>query len=152
MKIMIAYDGSRNAKLALAQTVDMFKGLRPKLLLIGVAEEPRDSTERNVELFEEEYNEVKQALEEGAEFVTEQKLESEIILAEGDPRKMILAASKRREPDLLVIARHSNKPDGGIIAQSLTYFVDEIDYMTFGSVSAFLSRRVECPLLIYPAP
>jgi len=65
---------------------------------------------------------------------------------------MILAASKRREPDLLVIARHSNKPDGGIIAQSLTYFVDEIDYMTFGSVSAFLSRRVECPLLIYPAP
>lgn len=152
MRIMVAYDGSRNAKLALAQTVDMFHKLRPKLLLVGVAEETRDSTELNEDLFQEEYREIKAALEEASEFLTEQKLESEIIIAEGDPRKMILEATRKRTPDLLVIARHSTKPDGGIIAQSLTYFVDELDYMTFGSVSAFLSRRVECPLLIYPAP
>lgn len=44
------------------------------------------------------------------------------------------------------MARHSHQPDGGFIAKSLTYFVDEVyDYMTFGSVSAFLARRVECP-------
>ena len=51
-----------------------------------------------------------------------------------------------------MIARHSHQPDGGIIAKSLTYFVDELDYMTFGSVSSFLARRAECPLLILPSP
>ena len=37
MKIMIAYDGSRNAKLALAQTVTMFRCNAPTLILAGVA-------------------------------------------------------------------------------------------------------------------
>ena len=40
---------------------------------------------------------------------------------------------------------------GGFIARSLTYFVDELDYMTFGSVSSFLARRIQCPLLILPS-
>jgi nucleotide-binding universal stress UspA family protein len=28
--------------------------------------------------------------------------------------------------------------------------VEEFDHMTFGNVSAFLARRVQCPLLIIP--
>ena len=52
---------------------------------------------------------------------------------------------------MLVIARHSHEPDGGFIARSLTYFVDELDYMTFGSVSSFLARRIQCPLPILPS-
>ena len=36
MKIMIAYDGSRNAKLALAQVVNMFRCNQPLLVLVGV--------------------------------------------------------------------------------------------------------------------
>jgi len=152
MKIMVAYDGSRNAKLALAQVLTLFRGVRPRIILIGVAENPLDSTDANEELFQEEYNELKALMNEGASFVKNEGLECEVILAEGDPRKMILKASKKRVPDLLVIARHSHQPDGGFIAQSLSYFVDELDYMTFGSVSSFLTRRAECPLLILPSP
>lgn len=152
MKIMVAYDGSRNAKLGLAQVLTLFKNVNPIIMLIGVAENPLDSTDANEILFQEEYSELKEALHEGMSFVTNEGLECEIILAEGDPRKMILKASKKRVPDLLVIARHSHQPDGGFIAQSLNYFVDELDYMTFGSVSAFLTRRAECPLLILPSP
>ena len=74
------------------------------------------------------------------------------MLAEGEAPKVLLQATKKHTPDMLVIARHSSKPDGGIIAQSLSYFVDELDYMTFGKVSSFLARRVECPLLILPSP
>lgn len=152
MKIMIAYDGSRNAKLALAQVLTLFGSSHPTIMLIGVAENPLDSTDANETLFQEEYNELKQSMHEGMDFVKKEGLDCEIILAEGDPRKMILKASKKRVPDLLVIARHSHQPDGGFIAQSLNYFVDELDYMTFGSVSSFLTRRAECPLLILPSP
>jgi len=152
MKIMVAYDGSRNAKLALAQVLTLFGAMRPQIILIGVAENPLDSTDANEELFQEEYRELKQAIEEGMKFVHDEGLDCEIMLAEGDPRKMILKATKKRVPNLLVIARHSHQPDGGFIAQSLSYFVDELDYMTFGSVSSFLARRAECPLLILPSP
>ena len=69
-----------------------------------------------------------------------------MILAEGDARKMILKAAEHKKPDLLVIARHSNEPDGGFISRSLNLLVDELDYMTFGSVSAF------CPPGALPGP
>ncbi|RCV88560.1 universal stress protein [Billgrantia montanilacus] len=152
MKVMIAYDGSRNAKLALAQTVSLFRCNAPTLVLIGVAENPRDATDANEDLFQQEYEELKAALQEGVDFATREEFDVDWVLAEGDPRKMILRATQKHQPDVLVIARHSNKPDGGIIAQSLSYFVDELDYMTFGKVSSFLARRVECPLLILPSP
>lgn len=152
MKIMIAYDGSRNSKLALAQTLTLFGALKPQIQLMGVVENPRDSTDANEDLFQQEYRELKEALEEGQRFVIDEKLTCEVMIAEGDPRKMLLQATKKLVPSLLVVARHSHQPDGGFIAQSLSYFVDELDYMTLGSVSSFLARRVECPLLILPSP
>ena len=152
MKIMIAYDGSRNAKLALAQTITMFYPQSPTLLLVGCVENPRDATAHNEDLFQEEYDELKGHLQEAMNFAVKEGLKTELVLAEGDPRKVLLRATQKHLPNLLVIARHSHQPDGGIIAKSLTYFVDELDYMTFGSVSSFLARRVECPLLILPSP
>ena len=79
-------------------------------------------------------------------------LDVDVMLAEGDARKMILKAAEHKKPDLLVIARHSNEPDGGFISRSLNLLVDELDYMTFGSVSAFLARRAPCPVLIQACP
>jgi hypothetical protein len=51
------------------------------------------------------------------------------------------------------MARHSHKPDPGplnFLTRRLDALVEEFDHMTFGSVSAFLARRVSCPLLIVP--
>jgi len=152
MKIMIAYDGSRNARLALAQTITMFRDLKPQLTLVAVAENPRDITSGNEELFQQEVTELKNYLHEAMEVCQNEDVAAETMLLEGDPRKMLLyAAEKKIHPDMLVIARHSHEPDGGFIARSLTYFVDELDYMTFGSVSSFLARRIQCPLLILPS-
>lgn len=151
MKIMIAYDGSRNARLALAQTITMFRMLQPQLTLVAVAENPRDITSGNEALFQEEYEELKQHLKEALDVCRKEEIYAETRILEGDPRKMLLYATEKVRPDILVIARHSDQPDGGFIARSLTYFVDELDYMTFGSVSSFLARRVQCPLLILPS-
>jgi nucleotide-binding universal stress UspA family protein len=152
MKIMLAYDGSRNARLALAQTITMFRDLNPHLILVAVAENPRDITSGNEELFQQEVEELKQHLKEALAVCEGEAVTSESLMLEGDPRKMLLYATEKKfQPDMLVIARHSHEPDGGFIARSLTYFVDELDYMTFGSVSSFLARRVQCPLLILPS-
>lgn len=151
MKIMIAYDGSRNARLALAQTVTMFRDLSPSLVLVAVAENPRDITSVNEDMFQEEVTELKGHLEEAMEMCRKEQVVAETMLMDGDARKMLLHATEKLRPDMLVIARHSHQPDGGFIARSLTYFVDELDYMTFGSVSSFLARRVQCPLLILPS-
>ncbi|RFA29944.1 universal stress protein UspA [Alkalilimnicola ehrlichii] len=151
MKIMVAYDDSRNARLALAQTVTLFKALAPQIVLISVVEEPRSNTSVNEDKFNEEYEALKTGANNAARLLREEGLAVEIIIAEGDARKMILRATKERVPDLLVIARHSNESDTGLVGRALTALVDEIDYMTFGSVSSFLARRVECPLLILPS-
>ncbi len=152
MKIMIAYDGSRNAKLALAQTITMFRELKPQITLVAVAENPRDITAGNEDMFQEELSDLKRNLLEAQAVCEKEEVAAETLLLDGDARKMLLyAAEKKIHPDMLVIARHSHEPDGGFIARSLTYFVDELDYMTFGSVSSFLARRIQCPLLILPS-
>ena len=151
MQIMVAFDNSRNAKLALTQVVSMFRKLEPIILLVSVVENPGDSTDSNEALFAEEAAEMRAGVDKALEFCKKEGLIAQAILAEGDARKMILAATKKHSPDILVVARHSHQPDAGFIAKSLTYFIDEVDYMTFGSVSAFLARRAECPLLILPS-
>ncbi len=151
MNIMVAYDDSRNAKLAIAQTVTLFRAMKPNIMLVCVVEEPRDATDTNEEKFLEAYRELRAGAEEAAQALREEGFSPEIIMAEGDARKMILRATKERAPDILVIARHSNESDTGLIGRALNALVDEIDYMTFGSVSAFLAKRVECPLLILPS-
>ncbi|NYS61678.1 universal stress protein [Vreelandella salicampi] len=150
MKIMLAYDGSRNAKLALDETMKMFRCNTPSLILVGVVENPRDSTDANEDLFKEEYEELKGHLKEGVETAVKEGFEAELMIAEGDARKLLLQATHKQKPDLLVIARHSHEPDPSFIAKSLNAIFDEFDYMTFGSVSSFLTRRAECPLLILP--
>ena len=76
--------------------------------------------------------------------------QAKVMFAQGDARKMILRATEERHPDVLVMARHSYKPDGNFLTRRLDALVEEFDHMTFGSVSAFLARRVQCPLLIIP--
>ena len=67
MKIMIAYDGSRNARLALAQTITMFRDLKPVITLVAVAENPRDITSGNEDMFQEEVADLKKHIAEALE-------------------------------------------------------------------------------------
>ncbi|MFP5382983.1 MAG: universal stress protein [Gammaproteobacteria bacterium] len=150
MDVMLAYDHSRNARIALETIKRLFADIRPNVTLISVIEDPGSATGASDELFAEQYQEQKAGVEAAAAELADAGFPAKVLVAHGDARKMILRATEQRKPDMLVIARHSYKPDGNFIARRIDALVDEFDYMTFGSVSAFLTRRVQCPLLIIP--
>lgn len=153
MEVMLAYDHSRNARIALDAVLELFGEIKPNITLISVIEEPGSATGASDELFSEQYAYQKAGTEAAAAMLSKAGLQTKVLVAEGDARKMILRATEERKPDLLVMARHSHKPDSGslnFITRKLDALVEEFDHMTFGSVSAFLARRVMCPLLIIP--
>ncbi|MBM3387315.1 MAG: universal stress protein [Betaproteobacteria bacterium] len=150
MEVMLAYDHSRNSRIALEAVKRLFGHDQPLVTLISVIEEPGSSTAAGDEMFETQYREQKRGAEAAAAELVAEGFTAKVLFAEGDARKMILRAAEERRPDVLVMARHSYKPDGNFLSRRLDALVEEFDHMTFGSVSAFLARRVQCPLLIIP--
>jgi nucleotide-binding universal stress UspA family protein len=150
MEIMLAYDHSRNSRIALEAVKRLFGREKPTVILISVIEEPGSATSAVDEMFQEQYEQQKAGVEAAAAELVAEGFTAKVLVAEGDARKMILRATEERRPDVLVMARHSYKPDGNFITRRLDALVEEFDHMTFGSVSAFLARRVMCPLLIVP--
>ena len=150
MEVMLAYDHSRNSRIALEAVKQLFAKELPTVTLISVIEEPGSNTSAGDEMFEAQYQAQKQGAERAAAELVAAGFSAKVLVAEGDARKMILRATQERKPDVLVMARHSYKPDGNVITRRLDALVEEFDHMTFGSVSAFLARRVQCPLLIIP--
>lgn len=148
MNIMVAYDNSTNAKQALEKTLQMFAGLKPIITLVGVVEDVLGSSGVNEARYLEFKHDFSEGLREAAQTLNELGINAEVLIAEGDPRKMILQAVKNKQPDLLVIARHSEKIDSNIIGKTLDAWIDEFNFMTFGDVSSFLTRRAPCPVLI----
>lgn len=148
MHIMIAYDNSTNAKQALEKTMRMFAALNPKVTLVSVIEDILGSSGANEERYLEFKHDFSEGAREAAQTLNELGISTEVMIAEGDPRKMILQAVKNKQPDLLVIARHSEKVDSNIIGKTLDAWVEEFNFMTFGDVSSFLTRRAPCPVLI----
>ena len=150
MEVMLAYDHSRNSRIALEAVKQLFAKELPMVTLISVIEEPGSNTSAGDEMFEAQYQEQKLGAEKAAAELVAAGFSAKVLVAEGDARKMILRATQERKPDVLVMARHSYKPDGNFITRRLDALVEEFDHMTFGSVSAFLARRVQCPLLSIP--
>jgi len=150
---MLAYDHSRNARIALDALRDMFGQIKPTITLVSVVEDVGSATSGADDLFNEQYATQKAGVEAAAAELMAEGFEARVVLAQGDARKMILRATEERKPDLLVMARHSHQPDDGplgFIARRIDALVEEFDHMTFGSVSAFLARRAKCPILIIP--
>lgn len=153
MHLMLAYDHSRNSKIALDAVIGMFGALKPSITLISVIEDVASSTAGADDMFNEQFAAQKAGAEAAAAELNAHGFSAKVMLADGDARKMILRATEEKKPDLLVMARHSHQPDTGplgFFTKRLDALVEEFDHMTFGSVSAFLARRVECPLLIVP--
>ncbi len=154
MELMLAFDNSRNARIALDAVKTLLGPLKPNVTLISVVEDVGSSTGAADDMFREQFAVQKAAAEAAASELMEAGMEARVLLAEGDARKMILRAVEDRKPDLLVLARHSEKPDKrgplNFLTRRLDALVEEFDHMTFGSTSAFLARRANCPLLIVP--
>ena len=133
MKIMVCHDGSERSQEALERTVALFKAQKPEIILITVVEEPLDATSHDEESFEKWRTRRDQELKNAANWVVKQGLNVDAILAVGDPRKMITEAAANKNPDILVVARRG----AGLLEK-----------MALGSVSAYLIRHAECPVLV----
>jgi nucleotide-binding universal stress UspA family protein len=133
MNIMVCHDGSKKAQDALVKAVNLFITMNPKILLLTIVEAPLDASSTNEESFRKLCERREDDLRTVGSWVVDQGLEADIIIATGDPRKMILEATKAKSPDLLVVAKRG----GGLL-----------DEMVLGSVSAYLIRHVSCPVLV----
>jgi len=133
MKVMVCHDGSERSQAALEKTMELFRPQRPEILLVTVVEEPLDATSHDEESFESWRASRGESLRSAAKWVVEHGLDVDAILAVGDPRKMIIEATENKNPDILVVA---GKGEG---------FLKDI---VLGSVSSFLVRHAECPVLV----
>lgn len=133
MRIMVCHDGSKRSQEALEKAVGLFKPQKPEIILITVVEEPLDATSMDEESFEKWRSRRDEDLKKAANWVAQHGLDVDAILAVGDPRKMILEAADTKNPDVLVVARRG----AGLL-----------DKMVLGSVSAYLVRHAECPVLV----
>lgn len=133
MKLMVCHDGSAASQEALEKTLDLFKHFKPEVMIITVVEPPLDATSEEEETFTKWKAKREEDLNEAAKWVAEHGCDADAILAVGDPRKMIVEAVEKKNPDLLVVAKRGAGVLGG---------------MVLGSVSAYLIRHSPCPVLV----
>lgn len=133
MKIMFCHDGSERSHAALERSMEMFGPLKPEIILLTVVEEPLDATSHEEESFQSWRRSRGESLKTAANWVARHGLNVDAILAVGEPRRMIIEACENKNPDLLVVARRGAGLIGG---------------MVIGSVSSYLMRHAECPVLV----
>ena len=133
MKIMFCHDGAERTQKALEKTVEYFKPLKPDMVLMCVAEDVLDTSLEDERITDEYKKEHSDVMHEAAEWVVGNGLEVHVILASGDPRRMIVEAVEKQSPDIVVVARKEKSELAGVFSRSL---------------SAYLVKHVGCHLLI----
>ncbi len=133
MKIMFCYDGSEIADRALEKTINYFKEQKPDVILLTVSEAAKDSGIESEAHYEQLKELRDKALKSKAQWVAEHGMEVDCLTATGDPREMILAAIEKKDPDIVVVARRG---------------MSDMRRMALGSVSAYLVRHSERPVLV----
>lgn len=136
MKILVCHDGSESARSALEKSVTLLGHLQPQMILVAVIEEALDASSHAEKAFQERQEQMDAQLKQEAQRVSELGFDVDVILAVGDPRKMLMMAIENAQPDLVVIA--SRPPRGGIRFGNVSV-----------SVSDYLLRHIDaCPVLL----
>jgi len=136
MKILVCHDGSDNARFALEKCVALLVHQKPQMILVAVVEEALDASSNSEQAFNERRANMDVDLQRDAQWVSQNGLDVSVVLAVGDPRKMLMAAIESKKPDLVVIA--SRPPRGGIRFGNVSV-----------SVSDYLLRHIDdCPVLL----
>ena len=133
MKIMVCYDGSDKSRKALEKTVQLFKAEGADIIIVTAVEEPLDASSVDEESFEKWRDKRKEDLASAAGWVADHGLEVDALLVIGDPRKMIVEAAQKKEPDMIVIGRRGE---------------GRIKKMVLGSVCAYIIRHVGFPVIV----
>ena len=134
--MLVCHDGSAVAQSALEKSIAMLGCDKPEVILVTVVEEPLDASSYDEASFEELRAQREADLKEAADWVVKKGLDVVVVVAIGDPRKMLVEAIKKKAPDIVVIA--SRPPEGGVRFGNITV-----------SVSDYLIHHVSnCPVLV----
>lgn len=136
MKMIVCFDGSDNSEHALSEALRLFGCLKPFIVLLEVIEESRDASSEAEEAYARWHKVRSEALKLKAKELVAQGFEVDAVLADGDPREMILEATRSKKPDILVLGKRG----GGHLPE-----------MLIGSVSTYLVRHAACPVLVIHA-
>jgi len=130
---MYCHDGSERAQCALEKVVNFFKGVKPDILIVSVAEDIHDASLENEEI-NKKYDEERSAVvRKSAEWVAGSGLDVDVLMATGEPRAMILKAIEMKNPDIVVVSRRKKSEKESVFQQSL---------------SAYLVKNAGCHLFI----
>ncbi len=133
MKIMFCHDGTERGHEAMERAVNRFESQKPDVILLCVSDDVGDASMELDAITEEYENEHKQVMRRSAAWVTGKGLEVDVMLATGDPRKMIIEAIEKKNPDIVVVARKEKSTMESVFRKS---------------VSAYLVKNAGCDLFI----
>lgn len=120
MRIMFCHDGADRGHRALKVAVDYFKPLKPEMVLLCVVDDVGDAS-MEVEAITDGYTqECKKVLDKSAKWVMENGLNVDVVMASGDPNKMIAEAIEMKSPDTVVIARREKSEAEGVFRKSVS--------------------------------
>jgi nucleotide-binding universal stress UspA family protein len=136
MKMLICHDGSEKVQDALERSIAMFGAEKPEIILVTVVEEPADASSYDEAAFDGLRAQREVAMKDVAGRIVKQGFDVDVVIAVGDPRKMLVEAVRRKKPDIVVIK--SRPPQGGVRFGNITV-----------SVSDYVIHHVDdCPVLI----
>ncbi len=123
MKIMYCHDGTDRAQAALEKVVNFFKGVKPEMLLVSVAKDIPDASLENARITESYEAERKVILRRAAEWVANQGLDVDVMVATGEPRAMIMKAIEKKSPAIVVVARMKKSEKESVFQKSLSAYL-----------------------------
>jgi nucleotide-binding universal stress UspA family protein len=133
MKIMFCHDGTDHATIAMIRIVNYFKSQKPEMVLLCISEDVLDASQESDAITDEYTSELSETLRQAAEWVSGNGLEVNVMMANGEPRQMIMEAIEKKSPDLVVIARREKSLLESVFRKS---------------ISAYLVKNAACDLLI----
>jgi len=133
MKIMFCHDGSDHANQSMVRAVSYFKPLKPDIVLLCVSEDILDASLEADAITEEYTSELGEVVRQAAEWLTGNGLEVDVMMANGEPRQMIIEAIEKKLPDIVAIARREKSLMESVFRKS---------------ISAYLVKNAGCDLMI----
>jgi nucleotide-binding universal stress UspA family protein len=131
MKIVVGYDGSDGAKLALDRAITL-AGDNGRITVVAAAEtHARPGITEGVRLDPSEIQRRRKDLEEAKALLAERGIDAETLEAQGDPGDVILNSAK--DADLVVVGSRGLNP---------------FQRLLLGSVSTKVVHRAECDVLV----
>ncbi len=111
-KILLAYDGSEGAKLALNRTVELAKKFGSKVFLLAVGRIPEYSQSKVEfdEAKEQANNFYLPILKDAQNLLNQNKIDNEILIYYGKPSEVIIKVAENLEVDLIVLGSRKHHP------------------------------------------